>query len=67
MFEQIPEFVKTALYESASCTHEFDENGDEMLVIVYEREDVERVSNLFNMDFDALNNYWRDFLGLEVA
>lgn len=64
---EISQVVKDALYESASTTHEFDENGDEILVIVYEREDVERISNLFNVDFDALNNYWRDFLGLEVA
>lgn len=64
---EISQAVKDALYESASTTHEFDENGDEILVIVYERQDVERIADLFNVDFDALNNYWRDFLGLEVA
>lgn len=66
MFEQIPEFVKTALYESASTNHEFDENGDEILIIVYERTDVERVANLFGMDFDILNTYWCDFLGVAL-
>lgn len=64
---EISQAVKDALYESASTAHEFDENGDEILVIVYERQDVERIADLFNVDFDALNNYWRDFLGLEVA
>lgn len=64
---EISQSVKDALYESASTTHEFDENGDEILVITYERKDVERIADLFNVDFDALNNYWRDFLGLEVA
>jgi hypothetical protein len=61
----ISQTVKDALYESASTNHEFDENGDEILVIVYEREDVVRIADLFNVDFDALNNYWRTFLGLE--
>ena len=61
---EISQAVKDALYESASTTHEFDENGDEMLVIVYERKDVERISNLFNVDFDALNAYWLDFMGV---
>lgn len=64
---EISQAVKDALYESASTTHEFDENGDEILVIAYECKDVERIADLFNVDFDALNNYWRDFLGLEVA
>lgn len=64
---EISQAVKDALYESASTTHEFDENGDEILVIAYERKDVERITDLFNVDFDTLNNYWRDFLGLEVA
>lgn len=64
---EISQAVKDALYESASTTHEFDENGDEILVIAYERKDVERIADLFNVDFDTLNNYWRDFLGLEVA
>lgn len=50
MFEQIPEFVKTALYESASTNHEFDENGDEILIIVYERTDVERWRNFLKME-----------------
>lgn len=66
MFEQIPEFVKTVLYESASANHEFDENGDEILIIVYERTDVERVANLFGMDFDILNAYWCSFLGVSL-
>ena len=64
MFEQIPEFVKTALYESASCTHEFDGNGDEYLRIVYEKDDVIRIADLFSVDFDQLNAYWLDFLGV---
>lgn len=64
---EISQAVKDALYESASTTHEFDENGDEILVIAYERKDVERIADLFNVNFDALNNYWRVFLGLEVA
>ena len=63
---EISQVVKDALYESASTTHEFDENGDEMLVIVYEREDVERISNLFSVDFDQLNAWWLDFLGMEA-
>ena len=66
MFEQIPELVKTALYESAVCTHEFDENGDEYLRIVYEKDDVTRIANLFGMDFDILNAYWCDFLGVAL-
>jgi len=64
MFEQIPEFVKTALYESADCVHEFDENGDEYLRIVYNKDDVIRISNLFGMDFNILNAYWCDFMGV---
>ena len=67
MFEQIPEFVKTALYESASTDYAFDENGDEMLVIVYDREDVKNIANLFSVDFNELNAYWLDFLGVERA
>lgn len=63
---EISQAVKDALYESASTTHEFDENGDEMLVIVYEREDVERIANLFSVDFDQLNAWWLDFLGMEA-
>ncbi|MBN2932834.1 MAG: hypothetical protein JTJ30_12745 [Catenibacterium mitsuokai] len=63
----ISQAAKDALYESASTDYTFDENGDEMLIIVYEREDVIRISDLFNVDFDALNNWWRDFLGMEVA
>lgn len=66
MFEQIPESVKTALYESAATDYAFDENGDEMLIIVYERTDVERVANLFGMDFDILNAYWCDLLGVAL-
>ena len=65
MFKEISKTVKDTLYESASTDFCFDDNGDEMLVIVYEREDVVRIANLFNVDFNALNNYWRDFLGLE--
>lgn len=64
MFEQIPEFVKTALYESADCVHEFDENGDEYLRIVYNKDDVIRIANLFSMDFNILNAYWCDFMGV---
>lgn len=63
---EISQAVKDALYESASTTHEFDENGDEILVIVYEREDVERIANLFSVDFDQLNAWWLDFLGMEA-
>lgn len=63
---EISQAVKDALYESASTTHEFDENGDEMLVIVYEREDVGRIANLFSVDFDQLNAWWLDFLGMEA-
>lgn len=63
---EISQSVKDALYESASTNHEFDENGDEILVIVYEREDVIRVADLFNVDFAVLDNYWRNFLGMEV-
>lgn len=65
MFENIPQSVKTALYESAATDYAFDENGDEMLIIVYEREDVEHIANLFSVDFDELNAYWLDFLGVE--
>ena len=65
MFEQIPQLVKTALYESAATDYAFDENGDEMLIIVYEREDVEHIANLFSVDFDELDQYWRSYLGLE--
>ena len=66
MFEQIPEFIKTALYESADCIHELDENGDEYLRIVYNKDDVMRISSLFGMDFDVLNSYWCDFLGVAL-
>lgn len=66
MFAEITQTVKDALYESASYDFDFDENGDEILVLYYDRQDVERIANLFNVDFDALNNYWRDFLGLEA-
>lgn len=66
MFVEITQTVKDALYESASYDFDFDENGDEILVLSYDRQDVERIANLFNVDFDALNNYWRDFLGLEA-
>lgn len=62
----ITQTVKDALYESASYDFDFDENGDEILVLSYDRQDVERIANLFNVDFDTLNNYWRDFLGLEA-
>lgn len=65
MFENIPQLVKTALYESAATDYAFDENGDEMLIIVYEREDVEHIANLFSVDFDELYQYWRSYLGLE--
>ena len=65
MFENIPALVKTALYESAATDYAFDENGDEMLIIVYEREDVEHIANLFSVDFDELDQYWRSYLGLE--
>jgi len=65
MFENIPQLVKTALYESAATDYAFDENGDEMLIIVYEREDVEHIANLFSVDFDELDQYWRSYLGLE--
>lgn len=63
---EISQAVKDTLYESASTTHEFDENGDEMLAIVYEREDVARIANLFSVDFDQLNAWWLDFLGMEA-
>ena len=63
---EISQTVKDALYESASTNHEFDENGDEILIIVYERTDVERVANLFGIDFDILNAYWCDFLGVSL-
>lgn len=63
---EISQAVKDALYESASTTHEFDENGDEILVIAYERKDVERIADLFNVDFDELDRYWRHFLKMEV-
>jgi len=63
---EISQTVKDALYESASTNHEFDENGDEILIIVYERTDVERVANLFGMDFDILNAYWCSFLGVSL-
>lgn len=66
MFEQIPEFIKTALYESADCIHELDENGDEYLRIVYNKDDVMRIASLFGMDFDVLNTYWCDFLGVAL-
>lgn len=66
MFEDIPQLVKTALYDSAATDYAFDENGNEMLIIVYERTDVERVANLFGMDFDILNAYWCDFLGVSL-
>lgn len=62
----ITQDIKDALYESASTDYAFDENGDEMLVIVYEREDVEHIASLFNVDFDALNNYWCSFLGVSL-
>lgn len=65
MKNPITEEVKDALYESASYDWDFDEEGDEILVLSYERKDVERIADLFNVDFDALNNYWRTFLGLE--
>ena len=65
MFAEITQTVKDALYENASYDFDFDENGDEILVLCYDRQDVERIANLFNVDFDALNNYWRTFLGLE--
>lgn len=65
MKNPITEEVKHALYESASYDWDFDEEGDEILVLSYERKDVERIADLFNVDFDALNNYWRTFLGLE--
>lgn len=63
---EISQTVKDALYESASTNHEFDENGDEILIIVYERTDVERIANLFGMDFDILNAYWCSFLGVAL-
>lgn len=66
MFEQIPEFIKTALYESADCIHELDENGDEYLRIVYNKDDVMRIASLFCMNFDVLNAYWCDFLGVSL-
>lgn len=65
MFENIPQLVKTALYESAATDYAFDENGDEMLVIVYDREDVKHIADLFSVDFDELDQYWRSYLGLE--
>lgn len=65
MFENIQQLVKTALYESAATDYAFDENGDEMLVIVYDREDVKHIADLFSVDFDGLDQYWRSYLGLE--
>lgn len=62
----ITQAIKDALYESASTDYAFDENGDEMLVIVYDREDVEHIANLFSVDFDELNTYWCDFLGVAL-
>ena len=61
----ITQAIKDALYESASTDYAFDENGDEMLIIVYEREDVEHIANLFSVNFDELDQYWRSYLGLE--
>lgn len=66
MFKQIPEFIKTALYESADCIHELDENGDEYLRIVYNKDDVMRIASLFSMDFNVLNAYWCDCLGVAL-
>lgn len=65
MRKPITKVVKDALYESASYDLDFDENGDEILILTYERKDVERIADLFNVDFDALNSYWCNFLGLE--
>jgi hypothetical protein len=49
---EISQVVKDALYEHASYDFDFNEYGED-------------IAELFNVDFDALNAWWRDFLGLE--
>lgn len=61
---EISQVVKDALYEHASYDFDFNEYGEEILILAYERKDVEDIAELFNVDFDALNAWWRDFLGL---
>lgn len=66
MKNPITDKVKDALYESASYDWDFDEEGDEILILSYERRDVEHIAELFNVDVEALDNYWRDFLGVRA-
>lgn len=60
------DYAKDALYESASTNFVVNNDGDEELHIVYERTDVKRIADLFSVSFDALNDWWLDFLGLEA-
>ena len=53
MFAKITQTVKDALYESASYDFDFDENGDEILVLAYDRQDVERIADLMAKDMNG--------------
>ena len=57
--------VKRALYGHATRHLEAEKSRGEKIVITYDPVDVEHIAYWFKVDFDELNQYWRNFLKIE--
>lgn len=42
-----------------------EKNRGEHIIVQYDKADVEHISYWFKIDFDELDQYWRNYLGLE--
>lgn len=59
----ISDDVKCALYEHATRHLEAEKNRGEHIIVQYDKDDVEHISYWFKVDFDELDQYWRNYCG----
>lgn len=61
----ITDEIKTILYDHATRHLLAEKKRGETIIVDYDKADVEHISYWFKVDFDELDNYWRNYLGLE--
>ena len=59
----ITDEIKTMLYNHATRHLLAEKSRGEKIIVEYDPVDVEHIAYWFNLDYNELDSYWRDYCG----
>ena len=59
----ITDEIKTILYDHELDTYQLKKSSGEKIIVEYDPVDVEHIAYWFNVDYNELDSYWRDYCG----